>query len=84
MMVKRKELLRDPDKVFVDPTRLVERSDLTKTDKLELLEQWRLDLIELQQAADENMPSANAETGDTAEKLRRVSEAIVQLESTHV
>ena len=81
MTASPKQLLRDPGREFSDPIELVEHPDLSQPDKLELLRQWRLDLIELQQATGENMPSAGTEPGETADKLRRVTKAIAELES---
>ena len=81
MILERQELLRDPEKEFATPMHLVECQELSDEDKLKALQNWRLDLIELQQATSENMADANSPPGTTAEKLRQVSEAIETLES---
>ncbi len=66
----------DPERAYREPRLLVESDELSVRDKLSLLESWRTDLIELQKAAEENMPSANVPPGTTAAKLAEVNTAI--------
>ena len=61
------------------PEELIERQDLSNRDKMKILKNWQADLIEMQTAADENMPSATAETGETAERLARVRTSMAKL-----
>lgn len=72
--------IHDPELEFGDPKRLAMSRDLSLQRKLEVLESWRLDLIELQRAEDENMRGREAEPGSTAKKLAEVSAVIALLE----
>jgi hypothetical protein len=76
MIFKRESLIRDPEVAFGDPNQLARRTDLSHEEKLDVLESWRLDLLELQRASEENMSSADSGAGSVAEKLRQVSEAL--------
>lgn len=70
----------DPELEFGDPRKLADDPALTTRQKLKILEDWKLDLLELQKAEEENMPSVGAEPEATARKLAevtRVMEAIV-------
>ena len=73
-------LIHDPELQFGDPKRLAMNRDLSLQRKLEVLESWRLDLIELQRAEDENMSSGDADLGSTAKRLAEVSAVIALLE----
>lgn len=61
------------------PHRVLADHDLSTAEKIKLLEDWRLDLLELQRAAEENMPSATVQPGEVAERLRQVTEALAIL-----
>ncbi|MGD8324380.1 MAG: hypothetical protein PVF50_08430 [Gammaproteobacteria bacterium] len=76
MIEEFRQLIRDPEGRFSDPRRLLEREDISPNDKLLVLQDWQTDLLELQRAADENMPSAQASPGETAEKLSEVNKVI--------
>ena len=78
----KKSLLTDPASEFETPKHLVESQALSDKDKLTALQNWRLDLIELQEASNENMPStgSDAGAGAAAEQLREVVKAIAALE----
>jgi hypothetical protein len=70
---------RDVERLFEDPAKVVENEELSKADKLKILENWKLDLIELQRANDENMARYGRDGGDVAESLRAVSMALESL-----
>lgn len=70
---------RDPASHFGDPFEIVDSNEISRADKITLLESWQADLIELQKASEENMPSAGTATGETAENLARVHEALSAL-----
>jgi hypothetical protein len=74
-----KNLTRDPEKAFAEPSLLVENDGLTDAEKLTLLESWQADLVELQRATEENMGSANVTPGTNAVKLAKVTEAIATI-----
>ncbi|HMB72388.1 MAG TPA: hypothetical protein VKQ06_02375 [Gammaproteobacteria bacterium] len=72
--------IHDPELEFGDPKRLAMNPDLSLQRKLEVLESWRLDLIELQRAEDENMRGLEITPGATAKRLADVSSVLALLE----
>lgn len=81
MLIEKQKLLCDPERQYVSPAKVVEDPDIAERDKLAILRNWKLDLIELLQASNENMASANVPPGTVSEKLREVAQAIEDLES---
>jgi hypothetical protein len=69
----------DSARRFSDPQEILENVSLTDERKLEILEGWRADLIELQVAEQENMPSPGPDTGASAKKLSEVTRAIAAI-----
>lgn len=65
-------------KDFDSPEAVVASDGLSPDQKIAILEDWRVDLIELQTAADENM-AARQGSGAVAEELRQVTEALKRL-----
>lgn len=51
------------------PQQLLDRTDLTRAQKIDILRQWELDLRECMVADDENMPSAETMTVSLDEVL---------------
>lgn len=49
-------ILRDPSAAYEKPDDVLNDSNLNNDEKLEVLEQWEYDALELQVATDENMP----------------------------
>lgn len=64
---------------FADPAAVVSKSDLSDEDEPAILGDWRTDLLELQAAADENMPVSTPGSGSAAEALSQVMEALRSL-----
>ena len=62
--------LRDPAAVYHYPKDVLVDESLTKEQKLQILEQWKIDAIELMVAEEENM------AGDGPSMLSRVNRAI--------
>jgi hypothetical protein len=80
-MASIQHLLRDPDNMFDDPRELINRDDLSKPEKLQVLRGWHADLIELQTATEENMSDTTVhEPGIVAERLTQVAAALDKLE----
>lgn len=79
MLQRRSASSRDVERLFEDPAKVADNEELSKADKLKILENWKLDLIELQRANDENMARYGREGGDVAESLRAVSMALESL-----
>ena len=75
--MKRTSMPGDVERRYGAPLRVIESEELTPGEKIELLENWRLDLMELQTAADENMAGSEPDSGEAAEKLREVNSALV-------
>ena len=73
--------LLDVSKVFDSPEDIGSHPDLTREQKLKLLQQWEYDLQLLLVAAEENMPSqgSTAEPGRTAELVRRIHKLVAQM-----
>ena len=65
----------DPSKHFDKPSDVVEAEGVTRSQKLELLQQWQLDAHQLQEAAGEGM------VGGESARLRAVNEALNVLQS---
>jgi hypothetical protein len=74
-MLKRSDLTRDTQRMFKEPSHILETDELTLADKIRVLENWQLDLVELQRASEENMAGYDGQ-GDVAERLRVVTEAL--------
>jgi hypothetical protein len=51
-----KKTLIDPSTVFNNPQDVVERNDLSRDQKIEILRSWEYDIRELQVADEEGMP----------------------------
>jgi hypothetical protein len=71
------EALRDVSQVFDDPHSILAADDLTREQKIALLEQWETDLRLLLVATEENMPGTGS--GRSAELLTRVRKAMQSL-----
>ena len=71
--------LLDVSKVFDSPEDIAHHADLTREQKLKLLQQWEYDLQLLLVAAEENMPSQGSEPGKTAELVQRIHKIVAQM-----
>ena len=67
--------LQDPAGTFDTPEAVLREPGLTADQKRRILEQWKQDAQQLEEAAAENM------AGGEPNMLHRVSEALVQLDS---
>ena len=72
------KLVGDVSKHFATPEALLAEGDLSREQKLKLLQQWEYDLHLLQVATEENM-TGDAAPGTNAEKLRAVHAAAERL-----
>ncbi len=79
-MPDRKTSARDVEKLYKEPRRVLEDPDLTTEDKISVLENWKSDLLQLQRASEESMQSPDARDGSIAERLKRVVEALEELQ----
>jgi hypothetical protein len=72
------KLVGDVATHFSTPDELVAAKDLTRDQKLALLQQWEYDLHLMQVATEENM-TGDAPPGNNAEKIREVHAAAEKL-----
>lgn len=71
------QALGDVSSIFRTPRAVLEATDLTKQQKVDLLKQWETDLRLLMVASEENMTGDTP--GRTAELLRQVLDSLQQL-----
>lgn len=71
----------DVSKVFGSPEDLCRQPDLTREQKLKLLQQWEYDLQLLLVAAEENMPAQakSNESDKTADLVQRIHKLVAQM-----
>ncbi|HWA47468.1 MAG TPA: hypothetical protein VG742_04295 [Dongiaceae bacterium] len=71
----------DVSKAFASPEDICHHADLTRDQKLKLLQQWDYDLQLLLVAAEENMPrqAETTEPGNTAELVRRIHKLVAEM-----
>ncbi len=75
-MLKKSRTMTDPKSLFKEPRYVVANQELSDQEKITILENWKLDLIELQKATEENMPGTGTETDAVGDDLRAVIEAL--------
>lgn len=78
-MMRRDKLMRNPQKEFQSPQRVLDAPELSDKQKIALLMNWRSDVMEIQRADGENMQNAAEDEGDVAAELKRVTDALTQL-----
>lgn len=78
MIMKSAETMQNPERVFRDPARVLEHQEMSEEQKIRLLMNWRLDLLELERATEENM-AGDDDTGSVAERLSKVNAALEEL-----
>lgn len=66
-------------RAYDHPRSIVESDTLSHERKVAARESWKLDLLGLQGAADENMPSTNRRSGGAGDELRQVLEALAEV-----
>ncbi len=71
---KLREAKQNPAAMFATPQDVLSTNDLSKDEKRAILEQWKQDSMQLQQAADENM------TGGEPSMIEDVVEALKALD----
>lgn len=67
--MKFEDLLQDPPAAFDSPSQIVNSSELSKKQKVELLRRWEYDADQLQTAESEGMESDHVDTGVLAKVL---------------
>lgn len=76
------KVLLDVSKAFASPEEIRQHEDLTREQKLKLLQQWEYDLKLLLVASEENMPSQGAKgdtTGSSADLMQQIHKALAQM-----
>jgi hypothetical protein len=56
-----KKIQADPSTIFKRPQEVVDRKDLSRDQKVEILRRWEYDMRELQVADEEGMPATDAQ-----------------------
>ena len=72
----------DVGKTFASPEDIRQHEELTRQQKLKLLQQWEYDLKLLLVASEENMPSQGSKgdtTGSSAELMQQIHKALAQM-----
>ena len=64
----------DPTAVFGDPAEVLEREELTRAQKVEILRRWEFDALEIQVAEEENMGSE--QPSDVLDRVLRALHAL--------
>lgn len=78
------DMLTDVAKHFAQPQDLVDDKDLTRPQKLKLLEQWDYDMQLLLTASEENMPAGDGgSSGKVAETVKALRKAMADLGAAH-
>ena len=70
--------IADPEAAYSDPRLVLEDGSRSDAEKIKLLLDWRQDLLELQTAAEENMPNQCGEANG-ATRLQAVMDALIAL-----
>ena len=73
----KQDLMQDPSGLFDSPRDLLEAPDLSVKQKLEILEQWKDDVLQRMVAEEENMEG----DPDNAERLQQITNAIEAIKS---
>lgn len=77
----KEKMLLDPGAFFRTPQEVLERTDLSREEKIEILRHWEYDARELQVAEEENMP------GEEPTLLTQIHEALhalnAQIDTEH-
>lgn len=63
----------------VSPSEVLKNDNLSREQKEEYLENWRLDLLERVRATEENMLDTDEETDNLSDELREVDKALAEL-----
>ena len=75
---KRASTIVDPEATYREPRVVLEDGSLSDAEKIQLLLDWRQDLLELQTAAEENMPNQRSDANG-ATRLQAVMDALITL-----
>ncbi|MGE4251890.1 MAG: hypothetical protein AB7F09_21070 [Parvibaculaceae bacterium] len=67
------EAIADPSRMFPDPMAVLEAKDLTRDEKVQVLQNWELDAKRLLESADENMTD---ERGRERNQLPEIHKAL--------
>ena len=74
----RAHTLVDPESAYREPRFILEDDSRSDAEKIQLLLDWRQDLLDLQTAAEENMPNQCGEANG-ATRLQAVMDALITL-----
>jgi hypothetical protein len=72
------EAIADPSRMFPNPTAVLEAKDLSREEKIQVLQNWELDAKRLLESADENMTD---ERGRERNQLPEIQKALRTLQA---
>lgn len=72
------QLKHNPSAFFKAPSGVVESSELSKEQKIEILQRWAYDEREKEVAEEENMPNTSSQTGS---RLHEILKALLKLKT---
>lgn len=75
-MIPKAKLMSDPSSVFDKPSSLVDNMEFSREQKIEILRQWKDDVLQRIVAEEEAMPGSS----DNSDRLKEVSNALLSLE----
>jgi|GEM_PF-1922862 len=68
-----------PEAFFGSPSGLLANTELSKDDKITILESWQQEVLQLTVAEEENMPQLNNPAADHEKLLNEINQMLIQL-----
>jgi hypothetical protein len=68
--------IADPSRMFPNPTAVLEANDLSKEEKIKVLQSWELDAKRLLESADENMTDERGREGNQLPEIQKALRAL--------
>ena len=75
-MIPRDKLMNDPSSVFEKPSDVLDNLELSAEQKIEILQQWKQDVMLRLVAEEENMPG----DPENSDRLKAITDALIALE----
>jgi len=75
-MIPRDKLMNDPSSVFEKPSDVLDNLELSAEQKIEILRQWKQDVMLRLVAEEENMPG----DPENSDRLKAITDALIALE----
>ena len=75
-MMPRDKLMSDPGSVFEKPSDVVDNMELSRQQKIEILTQWKQEVVLRLVAEEENMPGDS----ENSDRLKELTDALIALD----